>query len=72
MVPEERLELSRVAPHGSKPCAYTNFATPARMFKNGQMNCNEIIDSHLVFASTNHLSPPEFSGQAPSQGEGIA
>ncbi len=33
VVPEERLELSRVAPHGSKPCAYTNFATPARLMR---------------------------------------
>jgi len=28
-VPEERLELSWVAPHDFESCAYTNSATPA-------------------------------------------
>lgn len=30
---EERFELSRVSPHGPKPCAYANSATPTLIFK---------------------------------------
>ena len=30
MVPKERLELPRVAPHGPQPCASTNSTTSAK------------------------------------------
>ncbi len=51
MVPEERLELSRVAPHDFESCASTSSATPAKA--NATIDDTIIILYRIQMYSTN-------------------
>lgn len=51
MVGEERLELSRVAPHAPKACVYTNFTTrPSRLYslKDSVLSINDLTNTNAV------------------------